>query len=39
MQATIDNCLIPFGNATGITLIDYRKFRADCIEIEKKFLN
>ena len=35
----MDKWLIPFENATGITLIDYRKFRADCIEIEKKFLN
>lgn len=35
----MDNWLIPFENTTDITLIDYRKFRADCIEIEKKFLN
>lgn len=43
LQAAIrwvmENKLIPFENATGITMIDYREFRNKCIEIEKKFLN
>lgn len=29
--------LLPFEDKTGITLIDYKKFRADCVRIEKDF--
>lgn len=34
-----DNFLIPFENATGILLLDYKAFRNDIIEIEKRLLS
>ena len=34
---SVENWLIPFEDSTGITLIDYKKFRADCARIEKEF--
>ena len=39
IKMSAEKWLIPFENHTGITPLDYKKFREDCVRIEKEFLN